>query len=426
MANNVHIPWIKITLNNKVSLTWRSNPSSPDYFTSLTNKRTVEQAALIDLNITYCPHVGEDCNMIEKAIVESPVCTVQYGDSYGSRTVSSRVYRALIYSYSTQFNEGFLSYSFKLVSASVPHNFDKCKPTRIPPKGLTSVSANSVGIEIQRLVQIHLGEDYTYDYKSSEEALTGATIYNDSPVEVESGLSPIKTMMALLKALPPFEDGATRVLEIDDSVNSEGKGTIRVVKYGGSGTVPSSLSFEWGTRDGTVLEWSPNYDGSVAIFRNYSDIGVTATSLYNADTGKPITLSYDKASAAASNLISTDTSNSVYNAISSISEFSKLADYPYCATLTVLGEDRFVSPASTRIKVTPVIMGVAHHSAGTYAAKSIIDTVDGSGFTTTYELYRTTDQGEKAQNDNEGEEEAGIFYNGEFMSYSEYSKYSGY
>lgn len=441
---NVHIPWIKITLSSGMSLTWRSNPESPDYFTSLTNKRTIEQAATMDINITYCPKIGEDCNRIEKAIAESPTCTVQYGDSYGSRQVASRVYKGLIYSYSISFNEGYLSYSLKIVSSSASYNFKKCEEVKIPEEGyhpiigdrlvVGQVEGTTGGISktIKHIVETYM-TDYVYDEESSNSALgdLSEVLYSaDNPLHLAAGQSPLKVILQLVKVVPTKDSGIL-VLEIDDAINNSGKGTVRVVKSMSTESKSQELSFEWGTKNGQVLSWSPNYNGSVAIFRYNDKAGVSATSCYDATTGKPAIITYHVASSAAGALISADTRSSAYKTALNMNEFKKIADYPYCATLTVLGEDRFISPAQTKINVTPVIMGVAHHSAGVYAAKSIIDKVSGSeGFTTTYELYRLTDNGEsttkKKESSDKADEGASVWYNGRFIPYEEFDSTMGF
>lgn len=398
---NVHIPWIKVTLADGVSLSWRSDPSSPDYFTSLSNKRTVEEATEINLNITYCPHVGEDCNRIEKAIASSPFCTVQYGDNYGSKSVTSKVYRAMIINYSTAFNEGYLSYSIKMISTSVVHNFDKVGQITIPPKGKDTAKTLTISDKIKEIVKDYLNDHYVYDETTSKSAIgEGSTAYIKKPITISSGLNPLQAIAKLVQSIPNKDNSKiSRVLEIDDTVSgSSNKGTIRIVKYTQE-KVGSKLSFEWGTKDGTVLEWSPHYEGSVAIFRNEKVLGANNTfvgnSSYDPVSGKPITITYSKASQAAGDLLNTDVFNAVNKTIVSMNDFIKWADYPYEATLKVLGESQFVTPTQTKITVTPVIMGVAHHSAGVYAAKSITDNVSGTeGFTTTYELYRLSDQGE--------------------------------
>lgn len=431
---NVHIPWIKITLSSGVSLTWRSNPESPDYFTSLTNKRTVEEAATMDINITYCPKVGEDCNRIEKAIVESPVCTVQYGDSYGSRQVTSRVYKGLIHSYSVSFNEGYLSYSLKLVSTSVSYNFDKCEEITLPPpivnfqdlnRNMTSTAGDVSGV-IKDIVSTYM-KDYVYDEEVSNSAISSLSkvvVSQDDPLHIAAGQSPVKAILQLVKLLPT-KKGETLVLEIDDAINNSNKGTVRVVKHSAASSKSADLSFEWGTKNGQVISWSPQYNGSAAIFRYNKDSGVDYTTCYDAITGKPSTLSYEKASAAAGSLISADSQSSVNKVAMEMSEFKKVADYPYCATLTVLGESRFISPAQTKINVTPVVMGVAHHSAGVYSAKSITDKVGSEGFSTTYELYRVTDNGSSTASTT-SEEGVGVWYNGQQFSYSEFDKFNGF
>lgn len=432
---NVHIPWIKITLNNNVSLTWRSDPSSPDYFTSLTNKRTVEEATEINLNITYCPKVGEDCNRIEKAVVESPFCTIQYGDTYGSRSVTSRVYKGLIYSYSTSFNEGYLSYSFKIVSTSVIYNFVKIEPIRLPLLSSSSSGAigqainvigsaiSSVRLVVERIIKTYLNEYYTFDSESTGDTLNYCPP-PDSPIVVED-VNPIRAIVELVKKIPPIDDNTVRVVEVDDTVNMYGKGSIRVVEYRKDKVNEQSLSFEWGTKNGTVIDWTPQYDGSVAIFRNVNKgdnvTDINVNTMYDADTGKCVSITYSQASQAlVGSLMSTDIYNSVGNTIENMNEFMKLADYPYKATLTVLGEDRYITPAKTKINVTPVIMGVAHHSKGVYAANSITDTVNSQGFTTTYDLYRLTDQGELTNPDSDADNSVGVYVNGTLYNYSDF------
>lgn len=416
LQRNAHIPWITIRFGS-ISLTWRGDENRPDYFTSLTHKRMVDKANVLTVNITYCPHVGEDPNKIEKAIYDSMgTCLVQYGDYASNR---SKTYKASITSYTVDLENGVLIYSFTLMSCAVGYNLtpyshsyldsDKGENrmiifTRILRKAATLMSAN-------------------YDFEDPWTVLSTAKKFTGNvPLDSIGLVSPVKFIQEALKLVTPQEPGTYYALEIDDSYT--GKGVMRVVHVDPS-KATFSRQFEWGTKNGTVISWTPKFDGAIRL-QEYvetakSQNNVTVVSQIDPLTGDIITVK--STGKLVTDYTSADSRLFVGSLIKSDEEFKKYADYAYRASLTVLGESQSAYIGSTVINVVPLIMGRPHHSAGNYIVVGVTDHVDSSqGFTTSYELQKRVDtnsqdlySAEKAKEDNM------LWANGSFISYDQYN-----
>lgn len=441
ISQNVLSPFISIELGT-MSLTWRGDENRPDFFMSLTHKRVLESSNTATIKITYYPHIGESIDKIDDAILDSAgICLFQYGNQHGSY---SEVYRGYINNYSIQFHEGYLSYTFDLVSSVVRYNLVKAYQAfqngNNPLPGRTGYYAyfddKPTFINGLNRIAALLHEDYIFE--DPTDVLSGAVIEN---IEVKTDCSPILCMInALSKVTNEKDDESNSTLytvEISDVVSdSNGRGTIRVVKVTKKSTPPISYTFEWGTPNGTVLSWDVDYKGSAALakVRNHWDpskggSGLNKTAYRMISFVTPDADSVKEAVATTVNKVmgSTDSQNylSPYlfssNLIYSRKEFMKYADYTYTATLTTLGVGGLIALGETRISVTPMIRNQSHFTAGTYIVNGVTDSVDREGFTTTFKLLRepegstTEDSIDHLQNY--------FYYNGNFIPYSTYNPY---
>ena len=66
----------------------------------------------------------------------------------------------------------------------------------------------------------------------------------------------------------------------------------------------------------------------------------------------------------------------------------------YKATLLTMGIPEDI-PITTRIKIVPLIYGIAHHSQGVYRIVRSTDTIDSGGFTTSFDLIKVPNIAEK-------------------------------
>lgn len=96
-----------------------------------------------------------------------------------------------------------------------------------------------------------------------------------------------------------------------------------------------------------------------------------------------------KTSKEVSNTSSKDTDTNVYGAdyISEKSIWTQYSTYSYKATLTTLGIPVDI-PLMTKFTIIPLLYGKAHHTQGVYMVTSMTDTIDSSGFTTTFNLIK--------------------------------------
>lgn len=94
-----------------------------------------------------------------------------------------------------------------------------------------------------------------------------------------------------------------------------------------------------------------------------------------------------KASKETSNTSKSETN--VYGAdyISEKTIWTQYSTYSYKATLTTIGIPMEI-PLMTRFMIIPLLYGKAHHTRGVYMVTSMTDSIDSSGFTTTFNLIK--------------------------------------
>lgn len=420
LRRNVHIPYINIQFNS-FSLSWRGDENRPDYFTSLTHKRKVDEANNMKIDITYCPKIGEDPNKVEKAILANQgTCLVQYGDLASN---TSRLYKAAIVNYTVQLDNGVLRYSFDLISHAVAYNEGSTVPGG--KQALSSGDGDTIDdvIDQIKLAASIVKERYDLDDEGSIKSVLSDAEF--TTINLVKG-SPFKYIMNILAQLKSSTEGVYYALDIDDACVDKGK--VRVVRVD-SNEVSVTYNFEWGTRDGTVLDWSPNFKGSVALANLegavkaggvVSDKPVSVTSQVDVDTGEIVTAQLTELNKL--DIWSTDSYEVANKLLQSNEDFKKLVNYNYGGTLTTLGEGGNIVLASTVIKINPIIMGQSHHSAGLYMVNGVTDSVSSSGFTTTFDVLRRQDADAGLYKKEEYNTNQQLWVNGVFISYDEYSK----
>lgn len=429
---NIQTPYIDIRFGS-INLTWRYDENRPDYFTSLSHKRLKEKASQMTIQITYVPQPGEDPNLIEYEILNSGgMCIVQYGDL--TRGVS-RAYRARVMDYSVQCEEGHLGYTFTLMTAAVSYNFVSFtpKPSKLKGKNAT----------LEKFVEVlksaaKLTEDY-YIFKDPTDVLSTAKTFAELEF-VDKDISPIKFIIRALSLLVSQKENHYYVLEIDDNViyQNGDKGVLRVVEVGVE-SVQVSHTFEWGTKDGTVLSWVPNFKGSKGLIASRDletinkDDCLKTYSLVDPRTGKIATAIQGRQVQSGESEISQLTEigwNSAGDTlfktklVTDINKFREVAGYVYEGTLTVLGESSPVRLGSTVVSINPLIRGQSHHSAGYYTVIGCNDEVSGSGFTTTYTVSRWYSDSEAGNYQDPESREDCVWVNNTFIPIDQFSSES--
>lgn len=420
LARNVHIPYINIQFGS-ISLTWRGDENRPDYFTSLTHKRVKEKASEMTVNITYAPQYGEDPNKIEAEIVKSAgMCLVQYGD-LASGVV--RPYMCMVTDYTVNIDSGVLSYSFSMTSAAVSYNLVPFKAN--PEKLVGSESTIDRVIEVMKEAASKVKDHYVFE--DPTEVLSSAKKFETFDFGGEE-MSPIKFLIRTVSKIPCQNSNCLFSLSIDDNVLLGSKGKLRVVKIDTS-KVQIVKTFNWGTRDGTVLGWSPNFKGAEWITASRSEKFLSSgdasiVSQIDPRTGKIITATKDLKGLL--DCKSADPTVMVNNLITSLNDFSEKCNYCYEGDLTVLGESQPVYLGETVISINPLINGKSHISSGNYIVNGVTDTVDGSqGFITKYRVMRRgsdSNSGLYSGNNSFKVENSDVLWvNGSFIPYDQYS-----
>lgn len=413
---NVWIPYIRVTFRN-ISLTWRGDENRPDYFTSLSHDRVVNKASTLKLNITYAPKYGEDPNRIENAIVQAKgECYVQYGYIAGM----SVLYKALVHNYKVAFNEGVLEYSMELLSYAVTYNFSTVPfvfKTNYTWMGQTSqLSVDDLMYNLKSIISIYAGDHYEFDIEGSTGV--GEIVIPAAGIEVPSGLNPIKCIQEIASRLLCSDGKSSYTIEIDDS--GTGKGKIRLHKYNPD-QIEKTYQFDWGKRDGTVLSFTPDFNGAYAIFSARGDKEAAGRMQSNTDdNGQQYSIFVPSSVVDVSSFNSYGALADISTSVKTVNDYILQGNYCYNATLTVLGEPRLISCGKTVIYVNPLIMGKSHHSAGNYVVNSVVDNISASGFTTTYQLRRAAKNEVEKLYDETKSSESFVYVNGTAQSLADY------
>lgn len=400
---NVWIPYIKVTFSD-ISLTWRAQEGRPDYFVNLSHKRVVEASPDMTLKITYAPKYGENPNKIEDAIVRSRgLCLVQYGFIAGW----SKLYKAIVYSYNVNFNEGVLEYTFKLLSEAVIYNKDTKVPAysnyrlskirgRNNQRAIILATSSDIVSHIEQVVKTYMsgkGIYPGYEFDRSTSTGLGEMIVPVAKFTTGANLNPIDHIKQILEKVKSSDKDATYQVDVDDS--GSGKGRVRICKVGGESKKVEKFQFDWGKRDGTVLSFSPGFDGAGVIFSVGSgkDIKDGGANSVNSDVDEATSKQYTmltRSQVSRDALNNFDTLDNLSVVSETVRDIVKKENFSYNATLTVVaaeGQSKFET-GETVVYVNPLIQGKPHHSAGYYFINAATDNVSSQGFTTTYDLRR--------------------------------------
>lgn len=428
---------------NPVSFSW--NGGAPDYFTSLSHNRIVEGANTGQISISYVPTQGSgktinkgDPNYIEAALTAAHGrCRFQYGMT----GYKSPYYDALIYDYKATLNEGRLDYVFNMISREIG-----ALNTMIPNSDVYDIPEESersntfndrayLHYLVNTIIKKYLNSDYEFEdgladsadfleqyewqfgnvpsesmsldyYEGYRVLLEDATLTSDykfvpSSITI-SGHNALEAINILAVSLMNPSDSLEHYyIDIDDEVRTGSKKKIRLLRTKGKNvgsSAPIEYAFDWYHRDSTVISWSPNYKGVALLFQDVNPISEVGTD----ENGKPKVYTNEINDAirmsGASQVFTSGAYSSYFGTFDAESvqdysnmqtqQFKRIANYPYDASITVLGIPTNTLYVGDHITVRPYLKGELHHSAGEYFVKKIIDTVDDYGFRTQMDLTR--------------------------------------
>lgn len=429
---NVNYPYITLTLcdENNTSLTCSGNPARPDYFQSLKHTRYIDKANTATVSLSYAPKFGEDPCKLEKAIARCyGRCTFEYGME-GHR---SRIYRGVIYDYDVSLNNGSLSYTLHIFSQAVTYNETYVQASvkqTLDSKGIFSRTLSSVvgpKVQIRRphdsitevantpsmildwmsyIVQYYLQGDYEFDIKGSSQGFKVPNTYIDI-----AGKSALEGLREVASMLVDDEEPYKHFykIEVDDSGKWDDGSLpkIRLVRTNNITHVEKRLSFEWGSKDTDVLEFSPSYQGIFLLASHKGSVDqdtknlVTNNYNYNytytkdgAITGLKIDRpEYNQVFNGEKRWLPSDTNSVISATLKDVNWFEEHKGYPFNATLTVLGVDDVEKPLRlgfSVIEVLPYVNGRLYETfKGLYTVIGIEDYIDSKGFTTKYTLYKS-------------------------------------
>ena len=428
---NVNYPYITLTLfdKNNTSLTCSGNPARPDYFQSLKHTRYIDQANTATVSLSYAPKFGEDPCKLERAIVGCfGRCTFEYGME-GHR---SRVYRGVIYDYDVSLNNGSLSYTLHIFSQAVTYNETYVQASvKQTYKGrylrtLSSVVGPKVQIRrphdsitevtntpfrtlewMSHIVEYYLQGSYEFDIEGSSQGFKVPNTYIDI-----AGKSALEGLREVASMLVDDEEPYKHFykIEVDDSGKWDDSSLpkIRLVRTNDITHVEKRLSFEWGSKDTNVLEFSPSYQGIFLLASHKGSVGgqdtenlVTHNYNYNytctkdgAITGLKIDRpEYNQVFNGEERWLPSDTNSVISATLKDVNWFEEHKGYPFNATLTVLGVDDVEKPLRlgfSVIEVLPYVNGSLYETfKGLYTVIGIEDSIDSKGFTTKYTLYKS-------------------------------------
>lgn len=348
-------------------------------------------------------------NWFEQQILESTGhIKFRYGMNTYDTSEWSNYYFGFIESYKCAFSNGVLKYTVAGISASVIANLDDIKDKDYY-KINKSDTADKVLDKMEKLVNedSSLKDYYVFDKEHSSKNFIvkeEQTVGRDNPMTY---LNYIAQHTILDK-----DDSETyfyRIVVDDELVN--GKGKISLKRFS-KNKIDKVYTFEWGTRDCDVISWTPSYDGSVSLIfsrddsKDKSRVTEAVSKLLedeegNTTGGTVVTPDDDSEDTKSGNFDDENTNiysfkDSVSKNVTNLTQFLEASNYPYRASLTVLGlagkKAENLSLISSNVEVIPMINGEKHHSAGIYQVLEITDNVSNGGFTTTLSLQRLSNQ----------------------------------
>ncbi len=329
-----------------------------------------------------------DPNLIDielsKAGIPQSGATLQYGYSfpYGLKTEE---YEAMILDYSVEVNDGRLMYTITgISSAAYTKNTKYSFPERENVRP-TDVVYNELKPRMEEL-------GYTVEFADDVEG-------TDSPVAKIPAAENIGLFEYVRSVLSmavysgddvSFNPEDLQFVSTYDFRMVDTKSNPKVIIYRtkfDTDSYSTPIVFNWMSKtDNIILNFKTDFKGSVLMSMEYDNDDFPR---YGIDSsGTPTTNVQTNLTPTAGDATpDDDKSNMTY--------WAKAAqNTAYKATLLTMGIPEDI-PITTRIKIVPLIYGIAHHSQGVYRIVRSTDTIDSGGFTTSFDLIKIPNIAEK-------------------------------
>ena len=426
-VSSVNSPYVNILLNgtysngkqgiNSFTMDMRQRP---DYFISLDVKRTTSEAMNVDIKLTYVPSEDRPPNAIEEALWScGGECFLTWGWGETGQ-LAFKVVKCMIYEYTVDFGNGVLTYNLTGISRAVSFTYSQVTLTLNPKDPNDAIK--------QIFTKSNLNKYYKFKYIGADTGGKPSDKFPDDIVLLDKGSrtgTPLQLLNGIAQRLKRNSKLSQFFLHVDDSVdaqyNSPGdsRGTIYIQEvyvdetffYNTNTTNGKPLTFAWGSPDGEVLSWRPQYKGAFLLLASKEGKAITNPTSDNktseepiftngsanvsadADTGKinVITSNNNGQSAITvdTNFFSTSTIRGVTNTFANDNVIEQqLGINAYEAQLTVLGNPKQETIGNSVILVLPLLGSTPHHSWGYYLIKGIQESISSQGYTTTYSLCR--------------------------------------
>lgn len=401
----VYAQWVKFQVGNFALDT--SDPNQ-QYFVSLNyTKNGSGKANSFTLMIAYEPKMSgnminsQDINLIDKQLCiydglskDKLKCWLQYGYGHTPDKLISPLLEGMVIDYSPELRDGILYYTITGYSSLIQAvedtvTIDEMKNTR-PTEA------------VKKAIEDHIGVNAGDNNLGYEVQFAPGTEGSDKVIESIPGVADKNLFEYVSQTLNMAEvDGyvedeskeeasKTRPYYIYDISETKDKKIITIEKIDPKSYNDEKMSnvvFEWGSKKNNfVRSWQPNIKGSVLLAQNYqydkdqSQWGID-------DSGEPVETK-NMLKPPTSMVTNPDTPDATsIDESTELTTWSKAIQYGYEATLIIQGIPCDI-PIGMYIKVTPLLYGQPHHSAGVYMVTKSSDTIDSGGFQTQIDLIK--------------------------------------
>lgn len=426
--HGVYTPYIKFTVLNSAysngsdGFSFTTNDSDNCMITSFENvKNGSGQANSFSLVISFSPSKSlfyktnnvdySDISLIDKVFnlnLESTTtvtengettgntlrkCKIQYGYGY-PKPILTKEYEGVILDYTTEISNGILNYTVTGYSGLAV----ECKDIIITIEG-----SNSEGDEkeaetkkptaiVKEVFEKYIKPNSSYTLEFAEDTEGTDQEIEIPPAQNVTVFQYIKTVLESAVYSEDTEEtpaeersmytytvsdiSKTILIERYDPKAKQNKAND-VIRFSWMGPTGEDIDFDYAS-NAMVIDFKTNFKGSVSMAYDYSKYTKLIRSGINS-AGETVNASGTSIPTAGSN---TKNDSSV-----NLNLWANRLQYCYTATLVTLGipcEMKILD----NIYIAPMILGQEHISGGLYKITKITDVIDGSGFTTTFELAR--------------------------------------
>lgn len=430
--HGVYTPYIRFTVLNTVvsngqdGFSFTTNDSDRCMITSFENvKNGSGQANSFSITIAFSPSTSlfydrgsvdySDINLIDEVLnlnLESTSsgdnedgsedenkntlrkCKIQYGYGYPINLLTKE-YEGVILDYTTEISNGILNYTITGYSGLAV----SCKDIIITIEGSNGES-DSEESETKKPTEIVKDVFEKYIKPKTDYVLEFADDTEGTDKEIEIPTAQNVTVFQYIKTVldsaeysdddeeTPSEERSIYTYTISDTdkkiiierydpkskqTNSEKD----AVRFSWMGPTEKDSGYDYSS-NAMVIDFKTAFKGSVSMAYDYSKYSKLVRSGINS-AGETVTANGTSIPTAGSN---TKNDTSV-----NLNLWANRLQYCYTATLVTLGIP-YEMKILDNIKISPMILGQEHLSGGLYKITKITDTIDGSGFTTTFELAR--------------------------------------